>query len=241
MQDELFDSLPANALQHWPPQALSDPVWQRLWAEFAGSDAGRGLDVFLRQSLKKGAVVFPDDPLRALRLTPFDKVRVLILGQDPYHGAGLAHGLAFSVAAGTRAPPSLRHILQERARDLGPQAGPGPQDHLEAWAAQGVLLLNTVLTVEQGQAASHAKRGWEVFTSSVVGMLKQGQQPTVFMAWGAHAQALCMDLTAPHVLLSANHPSPLSARRPPRPFLGCGHFSAANAWLSSRGQMPIHW
>jgi uracil-DNA glycosylase len=241
MQDELFDRLPANALQQWPPQPLSDPVWQRLWAEFAGSEAGRGLDVFLHESLKKAAVVFPDDPLRALRLTPFDKVRVLILGQDPYHGAGLAHGLAFSVAAGTRAPPSLRHILQERARDLGPLAGSGPQDHLEAWAAQGVLLLNTVLTVEQGQAASHAKRGWEVFTSSVVGMLKHGQQPTVFMAWGAHAQALCVDLPARHVLLSANHPSPLSARRPPRPFLGCGHFSAANAWLSSRGQMPIHW
>ena len=241
MQDELFDSLPANALRQWPPQPLSDPVWQRLWAEFAGSEAGRGLDVFLRDSLNQGEVVFPDDPLRALRLTSFDKARVVILGQDPYHGAGQAHGLAFSVAAGTRAPPSLRHILQERARDLGPEAGPGPQDHLEAWAAQGVLLLNTVLTVAQGQAASHAKRGWEVFTSAVVRMLKQGQQPTVFMAWGAHAQALCMDLTAPHVLLSANHPSPLSARRPPRPFLGCGHFSAANAWLSSRGQMPIHW
>ena len=241
MQDELFDILPPNALQQWPPQPLSDPVWQRLWTEFAGSEAGLGLDVFLRQYLKKGAVVFPADPLRALRLTPFDQVRVLILGQDPYHGAGLAHGLAFSVAAGTRTPPSLRHILQERARDLGPEAGPGPQDHLEAWAAQGVLLLNTVLTVAHGQAASHAKRGWEVFTSAVVNMLKQRQQPTVFMAWGAHAQALCVNLPAPHVLLSANHPSPLSARRPPLPFLGCGHFSAANAWLSSKGQMPIHW
>lgn len=241
MQDALFDSLPANALQQWPPRPLSDPVWQCLWADFAASDAGCGLDFFLRQSLKKGAVVFPDDPLRALRLTPFDKVRVLILGQDPYHGTGLARGLAFSVAAGTRAPPSLSHILQERARDLGPEAGPGPQDHLEAWAAQGVLLLNTVLTVEQGQAASHAKRGWEMFTGAVVQQLKQSLQPTVFMAWGAHAQALCQDLPERHLLLSANHPSPLSARRPPRPFLGCGHFSAANAWLTSRGQKAICW
>jgi len=241
MQNELFDRLPTNALQHWPPAPLNDPVWQRLWDAFAGSAPGRGLDAFLRQSLQSGAVVFPADPLRALRLTPWDQVRVLILGQDPYHGPGLAHGLAFSVAAGTRAPPSLRHVLQERARDLGPEAGPGPQDHLEDWAAQGVLLLNTVLTVEQGQAASHAMRGWEIFTSAVVQQLQQGLQSTVFMAWGAHAQALCQDLPERHLLLSANHPSPLSARRPPRPFLGCGHFSAANAWLTYRGQKAIRW
>jgi len=183
MQDELFDILPPNALQQWPPQPLSDPVWQRLWTEFAGSEAGLGLDVFLRQSLKKGAVVFPADPLRALRLTPFDQVRVLILGQDPYHGAGLAHGLAFSVAAGTRTPPSLRHILQERARDLGPEAGPGPQDHLEAWAAQGVLLLNTVLTVREGEANSHKKKGWEPFTEAVVRHVATLTGPIVFFCF----------------------------------------------------------
>lgn len=240
-QDELIDRLPANVMRQWPPQPLSDPVWQRLWSEFAGSAAGHGLDTFLRQALQNGSVVFPSDPLRALRLTPMDKVKVLILGQDPYHGAGQAHGLAFSVAAGTRAPPSLRHVLQERARDLGPEFGIGPSDNLEVWAVQGVLLLNTVLTVEQGQAASHAKCGWQVFTSAVLQVLRQRPQPTVFMAWGAHAQALCRNLPAQHLLLSANHPSPLSARRPPQPFLGCGHFSAANAWLVSKGQMTVKW
>ena len=245
MQDDLFDASPsdtwpANALRRWPPEPLADPVWQGLWQEFQASPAGGRLDAFVRERLAAGAIIFPADPLRALRLTPFDEVRVLILGQDPYHGAGQAQGLAFSVSPRTPVPPSLRNILKERARDL-PEAGPGPRDSLEGWAEQGVLLLNTVLTVEQGQPASHARRGWEVLTTAVVQRLMRRAQPMVFMAWGSHAQALCQGLPAHHLLLAANHPSPLSAARAPQPFIGSGHFSAANAWLVSRGQKAIHW
>jgi uracil-DNA glycosylase len=241
MQDELFAATPGNALLHWPPEPPADPAWGAQWAAFLASPAGQGLDAFLHQRLAEGATVFPADPLRALRLTPFDAVQVLILGQDPYHGAGQAQGLAFSVAPGTPVPPSLRNILQERARDLGPSASSGPRDSLEAWAGQGVLLLNTVLTVEEGRPASHARQGWEVFTGAVVQALRERSRPMVFMAWGAHAQALCQDLPVRHLLLTANHPSPLSARRPPQPFDGCGHFGAANAWLTGLGQKPIHW
>lgn len=241
MQDELFDARPANALRQWPPDPLGDAVGQGLWSDFQASQAGRRIDDLLRARLQAGATIFPADPLRALRLTPLPQARVLILGQDPYHGAGQAQGLAFSVAPGTQVPPSLRNILKERARDLGPSAGAGPRDSLESWADQGVLLLNTVLTVEEGRAASHARQGWEHFTGAVVAWLKQRSQPGVFMAWGAHAQALCSDLPSQHLLLSANHPSPLSASRPPQPFLGCGHFSLANRWLTSRGQKAINW
>ncbi len=241
MQEPLFDDRPANALRQWPPPDLPDAAGQALWADFLASDAGHRIDALLRQRLAAGATVFPADPLRALRLTPLAQTRVLILGQDPYHGPGQAQGLAFSVSPGTPVPPSLRNILKERTRELVPAAGPGPRDSLEAWARQGVLLLNTVLTVEQGQAASHARQGWEAFTGAVVQALKVRPQPMVFMAWGAHAQALCQDLPSRHLLLSANHPSPLSATKPPRPFIGCGHFGAANAWLLSRGEPAIAW
>ncbi len=240
MQDELFPGAAANALRSWPPEPLPDAAGQALWAGFAASPAGMRLDAFVRSRLAAGAPVFPADPLRALRLTPLAQVRVLILGQDPYHGPGQAQGLAFSVSPGTPVPPSLRNILKERARDL-PGAGPGPRDRLDGWARQGVLLLNTVLTVEQGRPASHARQGWEAFTGAVVQALKDRAAPLVFMAWGAHAQALCQALPAHHLLLSANHPSPLSATKPPRPFLGCGHFSQANAWLIEHGQKAIHW
>jgi uracil-DNA glycosylase len=241
VQDDLFGAQPGNTLRQWPPPPLADPVGQALWADFLGCDAGRRIDALLRARLAQGVTVFPADPLRALRLTPVGEARVLILGQDPYHGPDQAQGLAFSVGPGTPVAPSLRNIFKERDRDLGPGTGGGSQGSLEGWARQGVLLLNTVLTVEQGQAASHANQGWECFTAAVVDRLKQRHQPMVFMAWGAHAQALCGHLPDPHLLLCANHPSPLSARRPPRPFLGCGHFSAANAWLLEQGQKPIHW
>ena len=240
MQDELFDSQPANALRDWPPQPLPDAADQALWSDFLASATGRRLDAFVRARLEAGPV-FPADPLRALRLTPLAQARVLILGQDPYHGPGQAQGLAFSVSPGTPVPPSLRNILKERARDLGPVAGPGPRDSLESWAAQGVLLLNSVLTVDQGRAASHARQGWEVFTAQVVQALKSRSRPMVFMAWGAHAQALCQDVPARHLLLAANHPSPLSATQPPRPFIGCGHFGAANRWLREQGEQAIVW
>jgi uracil-DNA glycosylase len=177
-----------------------------------------------------------DERLRALELTPPERVRVVILGQDPYHGAGQAHGLSFSVRPGVRVPPSLANIYRELERDLGlPHPGHG---HLEHWARQGVLLLNAVLSVAEGAAGSHARRGWERFTDAVVRAVADDPAPKVFMLWGAHAQAKAAFVGAPHLVLTAPHPSPLSAHRG---FIGCGHFSAANAFLETRGRGAIDW
>jgi uracil-DNA glycosylase len=216
--------------------------WKLLAQAFFDAPAGRSLDLDLTARIAAGATVYPPAPLRALELTPFDSVRVIVLGQDPYHGAGQAHGLAFSVPDGVRAPPSLRNIFLELARDCGcaiPASG-----NLERWARQGVLLLNAVLTVEEGAPASHAKLGWEAFTDALVTALAKDAAPKVFLLWGAHAQAkgALIDAGAgTHCVLQANHPSPLSARRPPRPFLGCGHFSQANAFLEARHRGRIDW
>lgn len=199
---------------------------------FAGQ-TGQGLLQFLQQRLDAGAVVFPPQPLRALALTPPASVRVVILGQDPYHGRGQAEGLAFSVAPGVAFPPSLRNIFKELQRDLGtpPPAFPQPGGSLVKWAEKGVLLLNTCLTVEEGQPASHAGKGWEVLTDAVIRQVSQDTAPAVFMLWGAHAQSKRALIDANrHLVLTANHPSPLSALRPPAPFIGCGHFSQARAW-----------
>ena len=230
----------AGALAAWEPERW--PVaadWRGLVDGFLASSAGLQLAQFVRARLSGGAVVYPPRPLWALELTALAQVRVVILGQDPYHGPGQAQGLAFSVAPGTPAPPSLRNILRERERDLG--VGPGPRDSLQGWAEQGVLLLNTVLTVEQGDPASHATKGWEVLTSAILAALQDRSEPTVFMAWGALAQTQLARVPARHLLLVANHPSPLSALRPPRPFVGCGHFSAANAWLQAQGRGVVSW
>ncbi len=164
-------------------------------------------------------------------------MRVVILGQDPYHGEGQAHGLCFSVQPGTRVPPSLVNIYKELESDLGiPRARHG---FLEHWARQGVLLLNAVLTVEMARAASHQKRGWEHFTDAVIRLVNEKSDPVVFMLWGAYAQrkAAFVD-TDRHLVLKAAHPSPLSAHNG---FLGCRHFSKANAFLKERGQKPIDW
>ena len=192
---------------------------------------------FLQQRLDGGAVVFPPQPLRALQLTAPESVRVVILGQDPYHGRGQAEGLAFSVATGVQIPPSLRNIFKELQRDPGvpAPAWPVPGGSLVRWARQGVLLLNTCLTVEEGLPASHAGRGWERFTDAVIRLVSQGADPVVFLLWGAHAQSKRDLIDARrHLVLSANHPSPLSALRPPAPFIGCGHFSQTLAWLAER-------
>jgi len=171
--------------------------------------------------------------LRALLLTPPEEVRVVILGQDPYHGRGQAEGLAFSVAPGVALPPSLRNIFKELQRDLGtpfPEF-PNPGGSLVRWAQRGVLLLNTCLTVEEGQPASHSNRGWEVLTDAVIQHVSQHAKPSVFMLWGAHAQSKKSLIdTSRHLVLMSNHPSPLSALRPPVPFLGNAHFSKARAW-----------
>lgn len=216
-----------------PTDWLVAPGWQPLVDAFFASDAGCVLRDFLAQRLQAGASVFPPQPLRALALTPPEVVRVVILGQDPYHGRGQAEGLAFSVAPGVALPPSLRNIFKEIQRDLGtpPPAFPHPGGSLLKWAQQGVLLLNTCLTVEEGQPASHAGKGWEVLTDAVIRHVSDHGQPSVFMLWGSHAQSKRALIDARrHRILLANHPSPLSALRPPVPFIGCGHFSQARAW-----------
>ncbi len=197
-----------------------------------------------------GAVIYPARPFRALdALEPHD-IKVVILGQDPYHGPDQAQGLAFSVADDLKRPPSLRNIFLEIDRcfpqsaqgrlDIGP---PVPGNDLSRWAEQGVLLLNTVLTVENGQPASHAKLGWETVTDALITAAAADPAPKVFMLWGAHAQAKRELIAAHpgHLILCANHPSPLSARRPPVPFLGCNHFKTANEWLLQHNRTPIQW
>ncbi len=239
----LFD-VPPDALAQlrsadpvdWPVHAGWRPLLDRFWAD----PAGRGLLSFVRGRLTDGAVVYPPQPLRALDLVSPDAVRVVILGQDPYHGPGQAEGLAFSVAPGVKPPPSLRNIFKELQRDLGL---PVPADgSLVRWARQGVLLLNTCLSVEHGAPASHASRGWEVLTDALIRRLATQGPPKAFLLWGAHAQKKRALIDgAGHAVFTANHPSPLSAARPPEPFLGCGHFSAVNRWLQAQGLVPVDW
>jgi len=194
---------------------------------------------FLLSEREAGKQIFPAGAnwFRALDLTPLDQVKVVILGQDPYHGPGQAHGLCFSVPDGVRPPPSLVNIFKELQSDLGiPPPGYG---FLEHWAKQGVLLLNSVLTVEMGLAASHRDRGWERFTDAVVRLVNAKPEPVVFMLWGSYAQkkAAFVDPSR-HLVLKAPHPSPLSAHSG---FLGCKHFSKANAFLEEHGLTPIDW
>ena len=174
---------------------------------------------------------------RAFELCPLDKVKVVILGQDPYHGEGQAHGLCFSVQPGVRPPPSLVNIYKELESDLGiPRPRHG---FLESWAKQGVLLLNSVLTVEMGQAAAHQGKGWEPFTDEIIRIVNAKTEPVVFLLWGAYAQKKAAFVDADrHLVLKAAHPSPLSAHNG---FLGCRHFSKANAFLEANGQTPIDW
>jgi len=226
--DHLTGAEPAN----W----LVAPGWRPVTDAFFAGETGQKLLAFLSRRLADGVVIFPPQPLRALALTPPEQVRVVILGQDPYHGRGQAEGLAFSVAPGVPLPPSLRNIFKELQRDLGtpPPKFPVPGGSLAHWARHGVLLLNTCLTVEEGRPASHAGQGWEVLTDSVIRQVAAGAAPVLFMLWGAHAQAKRTLIEANgdkgHKVLLANHPSPLSALRPPLPFIGCGHFSQARQW-----------
>jgi uracil-DNA glycosylase len=212
--------------------------WLPLVDDFFASAKGRQLLAFLQARMDAGAVIFPPQPLRALELTPPEAVRVVILGQDPYHGRGQAEGLAFSVAPGVRLPPSLRNIFKEMQRDLGtpPPAWPVPGGSLVDWAREGVLLLNTCLTVEEGLPASHSQRGWEALTDTVIRQVAEGPHPVVFMLWGNHAQTKQALIPADrgHLVLTSNHPSPLSALRPPQPFIGNGHFGLAQAFRAAQ-------
>lgn len=231
-----------GGLQGWAPVV-------QAWMD---SPQGRACISAVEARQTRHAVIYPSQVLRALALTPLEQVRVLILGQDPYHGPGQAQGLAFSVAAGTRVPPSLRHILQEVRRDTGSIHPAVEAGDLTAWAEQGVLLLNASLTVEDGLPASHARLGWSGLLRGLLQALAlrtvDHAQPLVALLWGAHAQAWAPELqagcdTRRLLLLQANHPSPLSARRPPVPFLGCGHFSQARDFLARQapGLPPLNW
>jgi uracil-DNA glycosylase len=226
---------------HWACASV-DPSWQDLVRRFWSDSTGASLIEFIEGRLKAGAHIFPPEPLRALRLTPLSQVKVVILGQDPYHGLGQAEGLAFSVQNSIQLPPSLRNIFKELQSDLNLQ--PPMSGSLRSWAGQGVLLLNTCLTVEEGQAGSHAKRGWESFTDQVIQAVAARPQPCVFMLWGAHAQAKSELIRAnaggAQLLLQSNHPSPLSALRGTQPFMGCAHFSKAQSWLAEQG-LPLNW
>ena len=213
--------------------------WKARIGEYLQRPQMRELSAFLRQRKQAGARIFPPGPqlFSAFEATPFDAVKVVILGQDPYHGAGQAHGLCFSVLPGVPVPPSLDNIFKEIQADLGIVR----PDHgcLLPWARQGVLLLNSVLTVEEGRAGAHQNKGWEGFTDHVIEVLATQREDLVFLLWGSYAQAKGKVIdTRRHRVLRAPHPSPLSAYRG---FMGCGHFSATNQFLARQGRAPIDW
>lgn len=216
-----------------------EPSWKARVGDWFEREDMRALSAFLRERKAAGARIYPPGPqiFAAFDATPFDRVKVVVLGQDPYHGPGQAHGLCFSVQPGVAVPPSLENIYKEIHRDLGlPRPDHG---YLMAWARQGVLLLNAVLTVEDGRAGAHQGKGWEGFTDHVVDTLNREREGLVFLLWGSYAQAKGKVIDARrHRVLKAPHPSPLSAHRG---FIGCGHFSAANDYLSRQGQAPIDW
>jgi uracil-DNA glycosylase len=216
-----------------------EPSWKaRLEDEFHQPYMEQ-LRAFLLQRKQQGAVIYPPGQqiFNALDSTPFDQVKVVILGQDPYHGPGQAHGLCFSVPDGVAIPPSLINIYQEIEQDIGQR--PPASGNLQHWAGQGVLLLNAVLTVEQSRAGSHQGKGWEKFTDRVVSELNDGRSNLVFMLWGSYAMKKgAMIDRSRHLVLTAPHPSPLSAHRG---FFGCRHFSKANRYLQEHGQEPIRW
>ena len=225
MSDAGGVQLEASWLQHLAPQ-FEQPYMQAL----------RG---FLRQEKSAGKVIYPrgSEMFAAFDHTPVEQVRVVILGQDPYHGPGQAHGLCFSVRPGVQIPPSLVNIYKELEQDLG--VAPATHGCLTHWADQGVLLLNSVLSVERGQAASHQGRGWEQFTDCAIDVVNRECEHVVFLLWGAHAQRKGAVIDASrHCVLKAPHPSPLSAHRG---FFGCRHFSQANDYLSAQGREPVQW
>lgn len=216
-----------------------EPSWKARIGDYLDRPDMLALSTFLREEKAAGKVIYPPGPeiFNAFTHTPFDRVRVVILGQDPYHGPGQAHGLSFSVKPGVRVPPSLQNMFKELEGSLGiPRPAHGC---LTSWADQGVLLLNAVLTVEAGQAGSHQKKGWEGFTDAAIEALNREREGLVFMLWGSHAQKKGQIIDgARHRVLRSVHPSPLSAHRG---FLGCGHFAQANEYLEARGTPPIDW
>jgi len=212
--------------------------WGKVLSSEFEEDYFKSLTSFVKNEYQS-KTIYPEgrNIFNAFAHCPLDKVKVVILGQDPYHGPGQAHGLSFSVKEGVPFPPSLSNIFKELQRDLG--IPPPPHGNLERWADQGVLLLNATLTVQAHHAGSHQKKGWEQFTDTVIKVLAKERQNIVFMLWGAYAQKKAMVITDPsHLKLYAPHPSPLSAHRG---FIGCGHFSKANEFLIEKGIEPVVW
>ncbi|HJF72624.1 uracil-DNA glycosylase [Gallibacterium anatis] len=216
----------------------------RTWRDMIGSEKAQPYFQHILQQVQQqrdsGKIIYPPkaDVFNAFRYTEFDQVKVVILGQDPYHGPNQAHGLAFSVRPNVQIPPSLQNIYKELSQDIAGFQIPN-HGYLVDWAQQGVLLLNTVLTVEQGKAHSHANFGWETFTDHVIATLNQHTQGLVFLLWGSHAQKKGQFIDRQkHCVLTAPHPSPLSAHRG---FFGCHHFSSTNQYLIQQGKTPINW
>lgn len=216
-----------------------DPSWEPILKPLFRQDYMRSLSAFVQHERKQGLVFPPENlVLNAFRLTSFEDIKVVILGQDPYHNDGQAHGLSFSVPEGIALPPSLRNIYTELTSDISGFQYP-ISGNLTKWAKQGVLLLNATLTVRAHQAASHQKRGWEEFTDQIIHLVSQKLENVVFILWGSYAQKKSMLIDAQkHLVLKAVHPSPLSAHRG---FFGCKHFSKANAYLEAKGRKPIDW
>ena len=214
-------------------------TWSEQLKGLSEQDYFQQLLGFLNQRAQAGATIYPPKGqwFRAFELTDFKQTKVVILGQDPYHNPGQAQGLSFSVPKGTPLPPSLRNIYQEIETDLG--VHPGAEGDLSAWAKQGVLLLNSVLTVEENTPGAHANQGWETFTDTVIKLISDRKEHVVFLLWGAYAQkkAALIDASK-HLILRAPHPSPLSAHRG---FFGCKHFSQANDYLKMHHLTPINW
>jgi uracil-DNA glycosylase len=222
-----------------PERGALEASWHARLGDYLKCPEMQALAAYLRAEIAAGKRIYPPGPeiFAAFRHAPFEAVRVVILGQDPYHGPGQAHGLCFSVRPGVRVPPSLENIFKEIQRDLGI---PRP-DHgcLTPWADRGVLLLNSVLTVEEGRAAAHQGKGWEGLTDAAIDVLNREREGLVFLLWGAYAQRKGQLIDNDrHCVLSSVHPSPLSAHRG---FIGCSHFSAGNRYLESRGQPPMDW
>lgn len=216
-----------------------EPGWQNVLDSEFTRDYMTQLRQFLKQQKDQRKVIYPHsaDWFSAFNAAPFDRVRVVILGQDPYHGPGQAHGLCFSVRQGVAPPPSLKNIFKELHRDL--DIPPPAHGCLQSWADQGVLLLNSTLTVERGRAGSHQGQGWETFTDQAIRVLEQQREGLVFLLWGSYAQKKGQFIDGKrHLVLKSVHPSPLSAHRG---FIGCGHFSRTNQWLQDRGEPAIDW
>lgn len=239
-----FRTLMIRTVKNKVPDILNlnnalDATWKSLLAPEFEQDYMRALWEFLKGRRDAGATIYPpvEDWFNAFSCTPFERVKVVILGQDPYHGPGQAHGLCFSVRPGVTPPPSLKNIFRELEHDL--EISPPPHGFLQAWAQQGVFLLNSVLTVEQGKPGAHQGKGWERFTDRAVELLNVRRDNIVFMLWGSYAlkKGSIVDRTR-HLVLEAAHPSPLSAYRG---FFGCRHFSQANTYLRRHRQAPIDW